>query len=156
MTKLSISIAACAALLALSTLGAGATSKLLYGTILANNGAHHSWYAEGYVSSYTGCDSSTKTGPSHTSAVIGEMWMRSGRLYAKLGLGGFDAPKYSGVLKRDGSFQLSGKDASYPTLTVHASGRIRGAAVSGTWDAPYLSNCMLHYTITRSHLDPGM
>jgi hypothetical protein len=146
-----IRLIACVLLIVATT----AAQKPLYGTVLTNDGTEYWWYAEGYVDSVIGCyNREMKTGPGNSSAVIGAMWVREGKLYATLGLGGFDKTIYQGTLNSDGSFQLSGSDAIYPSVTVESAGNIHGAIVTGNWTAPYASDCVLHYTITKSHLDP--
>lgn len=125
--------------------------------LIKPDGAHHSFYLEGYADAATGCGNFK---PSHdaTSNILGEMWLSGNKLHASAPHD-LDTNLYTGTLSLSGSFFLEATDAYSVRLKqpvkIVIAGKLRGDGVleSGHWTMNNVPPCIVHYAVTSGHVD---
>lgn len=124
---------------------------------LKPDGAHHSFYLEGYADAATGCGN-FKPSRDATSNILGEMWLSGNRLHASAAQD-LDTNLYTGTLSASGSFFLEATDAYSARLKqpvkIVIAGKLRGDGVleSGHWTMNNVPPCVVHYAVTSGHVD---
>lgn len=119
------------------------------------NGAKVYYYFEGTIVSTSGCTGvfyRSAPRPGSGSNLLGNMWLRGGKLYATNGLGEISAsPEYAGVLRSDGSFYVRSKP-NYAGQRSQINGHLSAKGqISGKWDRVFDGYCVDHLRITRGH-----